>query len=1105
VAIFRTFSEIVNSIIERLRLTQPNLDTKPGTVARDLFIDVQADQLQRLHSSMLTVSQKQSPELATGKDLDRWANNFGITRRTGAPANGIVVFTVNNLNTDISIPANTVVTTRGNLQYKTIGNFVMSVAEKNRFAATATRLRSSLDLAGINDSFAIEIPVRAINSGTTGNISSLQVIEHNLRDSVRVTNLTSFNGGTNTESDSVFRARVFSVFSGANTGTAFGYRNAALGVTGVNDAIIIEPGNTLMLRDGTETIQVNDGSFRILNSGTGGKVDLYILGQQLEEIVESYIFTDRSGTGNASDERNDYILGQSTLDTTLTSEERRVLAFNNGILPQQPATAVISVIGSESGVLAEKLVDQNGIVSGNYELIKDTNPETGGSPFGFDKIRFISSEKQVVNESIIKQSLNSVDPLRFSSIKIVNNVYQDISVNAENSKVNSVDRTIIKLNHSPVVTVSRVLNKTTGEVYVVEDQNLDPDAAINLTGEIVISGKTLPSPSDILSVNYIWRLYFDKYIDYNGKYTGAQFVDQFVNDSIDWGTSNGIKAEVSVIEKTNDGLEYQVSVSNDISRITSLYSAITATGTVQLVQGIGGMLVNGVVLPSTEVNITNIISVKNETGVELYNTIKNDGSFSGKTIYLPSDSPVGSSINATVFYNKLELYTISNGDGAFSNNIITLPSSDILTTNAILDEVDSLYLTGEPIYVDYIAQISELLPSNSLTLLPINGTSLSNRLFNNTLSELSGSNQPVFYNISNAGTILGTQRFGPTRLSITISSVTRAGKIKVNGETLTRLQLEVVAGTSISGLQFDLTSAIKFALSLTTFPATFGIARVDNIESIDDSSKKFDLMGHVLSNNTYGLGVVELDTTLSPTKFKLPATANNNALSFSSGEKVVVDLLVYNSNDVEELYFPGNSKVITNKVFSRVNRVSVSSGFRSPAGSLIGTIRIDPTSQPSVGLSYSSDYKFTAPIEGERLTVRYNLNRLISDVTVNLENVRCITADVLVKEAPILYVDVRGEIIVNNDFTSESNTVIENSLNSVVNLLNSSTLGSTIDYSDIINSVTSISGVDSVNISLFNESGSVGRRTYIKALNNQSIAAGDVRITAVSRKDFKIT
>ncbi len=1102
--IFRSFSEIVNSIIERLRLVQPNLDTKPGTVARDVFIDIPADQIEKLHSSLVLVSEKQSPESALGKDLDKWASNFGIARTPGSPANGIVVFTINDIVSDLQIPSGTVVVARNGLQFKTIGNYLMSSAEKSRFSATANRLRSSLDLAGISDRFAIEVPVRASAAGTSGNISSFQITEHTLTDPLKITNLKAFRDGLNLESDAAFKSKVFSIFSGSNTGTAFGYRNAALSIQGVNDAVVIEPGNTLMLRDGTETIQINDGSFRILNSGTGGKVDLYILGSQLEEVVESYIFTDKSGNGDASDERNDFILGQSNLDPTLTSTERRVNAFKNGILPKQPADSLISVIGSSTGVLSEQSIDDNGVVSGNYVLVKDLNVDTGGSPFGFDKLRFISSEKEVEAENIVKQSINSIDALRFSGTSDLIGVFQNISIIGENSTVSSADKTVVKLNHYPVVTVNRVTNRTTGEVYVIESQNLNSDSGLNENGQIIISGKTLPSSADVLSVDYVWRLYYDKFIDYNGVYTGIQVVDSNVSDSIDWGTPNGILAESTIIEKTDDDLEFQIKVGQNISRVLSVYSAESVNATISLVENSGGMLVSGIILSNEDEVITNIISIKNDSGVELYTTLKQDGSFSSRTIILPSDSP-GSTGNVIVFYNKIELYQISNSDGAFANDIITLPSTGILDGNNLLETVSSLFLTEDEVFVDYIAEINNIIPSQSLINLPINGSNNSNVLLNSGLTTITGSNQPIFYNYDSSGNILGVERFGPTRLAITATGITRPGKIKLNGETLTRLQVEITAGIDVNGLQINLSSGIKAALGINTIPASLGIARIDEIISDLNSDLEVDLIGQQLQTNVYGFGIVEINENLNNVSLILPDTSNNNLLSFEKGEKLTLNLLIYNNNDFEDLYFSGNGRVISNKVFARIIRISVSSGFRTPAGSLVGSIVIIPQNQPGVGLSYFANYKFKAPIEGERITVRYNLNRLIGDVTANLETVRSITADVLVKESPRLDIDIRGEIIINQDFITETSTVLENVSNAVVNLINSSILGGVVDYSDIINSATSIPGVDSLNISRFNESGKVGKKSFIKALDNQSLSAGEIQFKAISRKDFRIT
>ena len=66
-------------------------------------------------------------------------------------------------------------------------------------------------------------------------------------------------------------------------------------------------------------------------------------------------------------------------------------------------------------------------------------------------------------------------------------------------------------------------------------------------------------------------------------------------------------------------------------------------------------------------------------------------------------------------------------------------------------------------------------------------------------------------------------------------------------------------------------------------------------------------------------------------------------------------------------------------------------------------------------------------------------------------------------------------------------------------------MGPTIDYSDVIAAVVGINGIDSVNISLFNVSGEVGRKSFIKALDNQTINPGTITLEAVSRKNFRIS
>jgi hypothetical protein len=172
---------------------------------------------------------------------------------------------------------------------------------------------------------------------------------------------------------------------------------------------------------------------------------------------------------------------------------------------------------------------------------------------------------------------------------------------------------------------------------------------------------------------------------------------------------------------------------------------------------------------------------------------------------------------------------------------------------------------------------------------------------------------------------------------------------------------------------------------------------------------------------------------------------------------------------------------------------------------LSGSISISSFNQPTQGSGYFSDYNFKAPKDGERISVNYNLNKIIIDSTSAIETVRPITADVIVKEAFSLPADVTGTIVVTSGFENEQDSIVENVSNAISNLLNTATLGGLIDYSDLISTGASIQGVDSIDISLFNESGKTGRRSFLQALDNQNIVAGIVLFTAVSRRNFRIS
>jgi hypothetical protein len=140
----RSVNEIIANLIDFFRTAQPNLDTKPGTVARDLFIEGPSSQLSLLYDELQGVSSKQSLRLSIGTDLDKLGNNFGLVRKQSTPSTGVALLTFSSLNATININKGASIFTSGGLGFTITNgtsivpsniNFYRSVATK--FAAHA--------------------------------------------------------------------------------------------------------------------------------------------------------------------------------------------------------------------------------------------------------------------------------------------------------------------------------------------------------------------------------------------------------------------------------------------------------------------------------------------------------------------------------------------------------------------------------------------------------------------------------------------------------------------------------------------------------------------------------------------------------------------------------------------------------------------------------------------------------------------------------------------------------------------------------------------------------------------------------------------------------
>jgi len=1032
-------------MIERLRIVQPGLDTKPGSVSRDLFIDLQADELEKLYNLISIVSDKQSFSTAVGSDLDKLARNFGFSRKRGATSSGTVIFSINSLEIDYEIEEGTIVSTRSGVSFRTIGNYTMLRSQRNIYSANASRIQKQLSVAGSASGFAIEIPVEAINPGSSGNIGSYQIVRQSAPFTFSVTNISAISGGSDVESDSEFRRRFLSSFSGSTIGTSTGYLNSVLSVDEILDALVVEPGSALMLRDGTEIIEGDLNSRRISKSGSGGKVDVYVLGKKLREVSESFIFFDKSSDGDISSEINDHVLGNFDQDMSLTSLERRVNAFKTGNVPYQPVDTIVSVSGSESGLLTE---------GETFELIKDTNEDTGGSPFGFDRIRFISNFKTVNLEAILKPSINSSDSLKFSDATDTSRIHESIGIRSENSKVNPSDRRFVILNHKNISSVSRVFNETTGELYSIDD--IFTESGLNESGVIQISGKKLPAVTDKLKVDYIWEKEYDGNLDYS-----------LESSSIGWKTPFIKEARFSLI----DNGRYYFDTTDSISDVENVY--IYSEETVSVLES------NGVFFVDLSSTVQNVLSVK-IGNTDILNTEKKDYYFEGVRLFLPSDSGVRIGEECVVIYNYEEVYSFDGVSGSFQGSEIILPEESLFSEDKY-GKLNLFYLNNKKVIAKYFVNAENLLPDIGLQSLPVFSSDDFIRFYGTSQNDIPNSYKTT--ELSN-----GIKRYSPSTLRVSLSSISSPGEIAVYGTTLEKHIVSVEVSKVYDGSKFDLRNYISGD----------GIAKVSSV-SVES---KLNMSSYRIKTNKFSDdGLV--DSNLNDFEFYL---ANNtyNRFQYSAGDIVNVELYTYTNSDREILYFYEDSSIETEKRFFNVSSIKVYSGFLS-GSFLAGSISVEFGSQPASGNQYLASYRFKAPKDGERIFIKYNHNSAISDATAQVEASRPITADVLVKEAYSLPVDVSGTIIISEDFVDESETIRENAVDQVTSLLSANVLGGTVDYSDIIRAITNISGVESADVNLFNFKDEPGRRDFIKALDNQSISPNLVDISVVSRKDFRIS
>lgn len=185
----KSHAAVVQQIRNSLAVTEPGLDTNPGSVTRKL-IDAVAEAIAEVSTEAYSLSFTYDIDARSGAALDDFARRFGFTRLAPRRATGSITFSrATPADSDIYIPVDT--------QLKTVSNPTIVVA------TVVPAILAEGDTE-------VTVPCQAVDPGASGSVVSGSVTAWStpaIAGITTIVNAVSFVGGADAESDASFRER----------------------------------------------------------------------------------------------------------------------------------------------------------------------------------------------------------------------------------------------------------------------------------------------------------------------------------------------------------------------------------------------------------------------------------------------------------------------------------------------------------------------------------------------------------------------------------------------------------------------------------------------------------------------------------------------------------------------------------------------------------------------------------------------------------------------------------------------------------------------------------------------------------------------------------
>lgn len=222
----KTPDVIADEIIAKLKITCPGLSFELGTPERKI-IDAVAEAIAEGYVDQYLVGSLLDIESKAGLELEQWVATFGFGRLQGRRATGTVRVELATASIqDISIPVGTQFYTRQGLPGTAVPLY---------FSSTQAIVIPTGNLVS-------DIPVECTVVGVAGNVPPDSIVYlGSIIGATSVTNLTSFTGGVDVETDEELRQRFKDTFLRNIVGTADWYISLAYQNKNISKAIVFGP------------------------------------------------------------------------------------------------------------------------------------------------------------------------------------------------------------------------------------------------------------------------------------------------------------------------------------------------------------------------------------------------------------------------------------------------------------------------------------------------------------------------------------------------------------------------------------------------------------------------------------------------------------------------------------------------------------------------------------------------------------------------------------------------------------------------------------------------------------------------------------------------